>query len=129
LSDPRKRGGHVVGDFSIGQPHYHEVPGRKDAISLGIVLGLVFVNGTIDFDHDAESVAVKIGNETVDDLLPAEVQPLQTVPAQTLPQLSLFVSHLPSEFSSPNHLACIDRLSNDDIVRRRSTIPFHGQAS
>jgi len=73
---------------------------------------------TIDLDHDSASVAVEIGDETIDRLLPAEMQTFQIVPAQALPQPTFFWSHLAPEFPGAHHLDLIDLLSDDDVMRR-----------
>lgn len=70
----------------------------------------------INLDDEARGVAVEVGDESVDDLLPAEVQASKTVVAEALPELGFSRRHRAAELARALKLGPVDRLADDDAV-------------
>jgi len=58
-----------------------------------VIIFLLFMNATVNFNYKTNLIAVKIGYEPVDDLLTPEVKPFDLV----LP------NHIPESFFSQSH--------------------------
>ena len=72
-------------------------------------------------------MAVKIDNETIDDLLPAKVLALQTICAQALPQNLFLGCHVTAELFGSLDFCRVNFLPDDDIAGRHietSLIPW-----
>ncbi len=59
---------------------------RERKVAGGIVLDLIVVNAAIDFYDHAGRVAVEVRDEAVNELLAAEVQTAESIPAQAFPE-------------------------------------------
>lgn len=59
-----------------------------------LVILLSFMNAAVDFDHQTYLVAVKVCNETMNDLLPLKVQSADLI----------FTNHIPETFFCQSHL-------------------------
>ncbi len=61
----------------------------KHTIPLRIIFRLFLVNFAVHFYHQPSGMAVKIYDESVDDLLTPEMKTMQSVSAKTLPKHTL----------------------------------------
>ena len=71
--------------FFIGEANNCETSIHQDLVPIGVIIALCLTNAPINLDHQESRVAVKIHDEALDHLLPAEMQLLQLVAAQALP--------------------------------------------
>ncbi len=70
----------------------------------------------IDFDHKADSVAVEIYDEAIDDLLPAEVQASEAVGPEPLPKHLLLFRLIVAKPTGLFGLLSSNSLSNSDVA-------------
>lgn len=49
------------------------------SVTLAIVVGLGFVNAAVHFNNQRMSMAIKVRNISINDLLPAEMQTIQLI--------------------------------------------------
>ena len=85
----------VVREAEDAQPHL-----GQNAVAVSILIHLLRMDWSINFDHQPCGVAVKIDDEAGDDLLAAEVPSFYLVGAQALPEDILLVSHMLAQFAS-----------------------------
>ncbi len=81
------------------------------------------MDGAVDFDDEAGGATVEVGDESVDDLLPAEVQAPERIAPHLLPQQPLFDCRLSPHLPRPVHFPRIDPLPGDDPVSFHPTSP------
>ena len=72
-------------DVGIWNAKDTEAARGEPAGALGVVVSLVVVNGTVQFNDEGRRVTVEIQNEAVDNLLPPEMQAMESIPAHALP--------------------------------------------
>ncbi len=107
--------GHGVGHVFVAEPQNQKSDCGERDVARRIVFDLMIVNSAIDFDHHTRGAAVKVRDETVDELLAAEVKPREAVPAQVRPEEFFFRGHLTTQ--PPNEFAfgVIDLLAGDEV--------------
>jgi hypothetical protein len=99
----------------------------QDSVAFGVVSALRSMHWPIDFNHRAGDVAIEVYNETIDDLLPPEVQASEAVGPEPLPK-HLFLCRLISP-QPPCLLSLLssNSLSNNDVATLHSwavVLPF-----
>lgn len=72
--EPGENGRQVIEDVVVGDPDDAEAVRGEEEVAPAIVVGLALVDRTVDFDDEAGGVAVKVNDETADDLLTTEVE-------------------------------------------------------
>ncbi len=92
-------------------------------ISFRVVFGLLLMDFAVYFHDQSSGVTVEIHNESINDLLAAEVEAVQSIGTELLPENLLLLSHLATKFFGTPHLGRIHLLSNDDITNRHRIPP------
>jgi hypothetical protein len=75
LRDPVEDARQVVQHLVVGHAEDTQASPGEHAITFRIVLDLLLVNGTVDFDDQTERMAVEVDDEAVDDLLTPKWKP------------------------------------------------------
>ena len=84
--DRRQHLGEVVSNRLVWESN-HPVPSRgKDRLSFGILLLLLRVNVTVEFDRKTPIRATEVDDERPYRMLPPNLQPIQSPSAQFFPQ-------------------------------------------
>jgi hypothetical protein len=109
----------ILLDLSIRNPHDPQTEASKDFVTLRVISRLTIVNPTVHFDDETGSMAVEIGDESADDLLAPEMQPIQTTSTKMFPEDPFSLRHITAEFSGPLHLNPINLLPDYDVVWSR----------
>ena len=61
----------------------------QHAVACLVVVGLLGMNGAINFDNQSQGVAVEVDDEAVDDLLAAKVVAIELLRTYRLPKISI----------------------------------------
>jgi hypothetical protein len=87
----------VVHHFLIGKSDHANAMALDDLIPQLVIVLLGLVYPAVDLDDQAYLITVKIGNESMDHLLPAEVQPIELILPDHVPEAFLGVCHVPAK--------------------------------
>lgn len=86
----------VVGYFVVGETHNRQATSTQDRLASPVVPFLACVNAPVDLNDQPHLMAVEVNDETVYDLLPAEMESMQPIGAEPLPEHPLSVGHPPA---------------------------------
>jgi hypothetical protein len=70
----------------------------------------------IHLHNYSRGVAIEVDDESIDHLLAAEVQTMQPVAAQLVPQQSLRIGHMPAQLLCTLDLCGSDSLANHNVA-------------
>jgi hypothetical protein len=91
-------GGHISLYLNVREAHDGQIAGGEDLVALGVVVSLIRVDRTVDFNHQAGAMAVEVDYKAVDYLLPPKVQPFKPPRTEPLPQQKFVRRHFAPEF-------------------------------
>src|SRR5687768_6148465 len=97
LPDLRQNCWEIVPDFVVGEAQDMDATTQEGVGALDVVVLLVLMYGAVNFDDEPGGVAVEVGEEALDDLLPAELETVQSMAAQVLPKNALSWCHPSAE--------------------------------
>ena len=101
-------------DPLIRNTDHQQIAGGERPIPVSVVLLLIVVNRAIEFQHDPDCGAEEVGDEAVDELLPAEFPALQPPIPQSFPEDAFLWRHLAAELPGERQLAVRDVLPGCD---------------
>ena len=96
-----------------------QAEGTEREIACGIVINLIVMNAAVSFHDYAGRVAVEVRDEAVNELLAAEVQTAESIPAQARPEEHFLRSHLPAKFACAFNFGRFDLLACDEVRHGR----------
>ena len=99
----------------VFHPVYEQPASCEHAVAVGIVVGPAVVRSTVRLHDQCGGVAVKVGDEAVDDLLSAEVKAAELVPPEACPNGEFGRRQVSPEFSGALGLAVFDPLTAHDV--------------
>ena len=79
----------VAGYLVIGESQHSQAALAHDAVALHVVALLFLMYFSIHFHDEASAVAIEVDDEPIDHLLAAEVQAVELIAAQVVPQYAL----------------------------------------
>ena len=97
-----------------------EIETFKDLVAFLVVFDLIFVNSTIYFNNQSGLVAVKVHDESLNNLLSPEMKSPKTILPQILPEQFFFFCQLMTQLLCTLHLNVIHLLPNDNILGTHS---------
>jgi hypothetical protein len=106
---------HSDGYVFVANAQDQKTKGSKREVTRRVVLGLRVVNGAINFDDHARGVTVKVRDEAVNELLPAEVKSAEFARAELIPKKSFRGCHLAAHLSSERDFVCVNLLAGDEV--------------
>lgn len=111
---------------AIGEAQDEQVTPGQDLVAGAVIVRLMQVNPSVEFDDDSGCMAIEVGNEAVNHLLTTPVQAVQLVGTQVLPQARLLWRHVAPQCASARLLDAPYRPPGDNPVmgRRVTAIVF-----
>jgi hypothetical protein len=80
--------------FSVGEPQPAQPATRQNPVSLNIISGKFGMNCAIHLNDQSGRVTAEINDEAINDLLPPEPQPTESIGPQQAPERRLTSSHV-----------------------------------
>jgi hypothetical protein len=102
----------------VGEVHNADIMLPERLIPLQVIVHLVLVYLTIDFNCQSCPMTIEIDNKPGDDLLPPKVNAVNLIAAYRFPEFAFRRSQVPPELLRKLNLVCFDSLTNDNIPVR-----------
>ena len=117
LCDAGKDARQIGFELSVGKAEHVQTAGLQPPRALHIVVQLAEVHGTIQLDHQAGRMAVEVHDKAIHDLLPAEVQAVELILPELIPQLGFLRSQRAPELPGKRQLGLRDGLPTHNAHR------------
>ena len=82
-------------DLIVRETHNAQSTEREGTLTVAIFFNLCIVNLAVYFHNQSSRMAVEIGNEAVNHLLPPKVQPTEFISTHRVPEHQFRRGHLP----------------------------------